>query len=70
MLSLSLPGGYLSLDLVTIILVILAFMKPFSDPLYQMDTDTMILEETTPIRLEVFHYRLKTTTQDAFGSSH
>lgn len=69
MLSLSLPGGYLSLDLVTIILVIFAFMKPFSDPLYQMDTDT-ILEETTPIRLEVFHYRLKTITQDAFGSSH
>lgn len=68
MLSLSLPG--LSLDLVTIILVIFAFMKPFSDPLYQMDTDTMILEETTPIRLEVFHYRLKTTTQDALGSSH
>lgn len=40
-----------------------------SGPLYQMDTDT-ILEETTPIRLEVFHYRLKTITQDAFGSSH
>lgn len=41
-------------------------IKPFSDTLYPMDGGILILEETTLIRTEMFHHRIKVMTQKNF----
>ena len=42
---------------------IFILIKPFSDPLCPMDGGIVILEETIPIRIEMFHYRIKVITE-------
>ena len=41
-------------------------IKPFSDPSYPVNWGIVILEETTPIRIEMFHHRTKVITQNNF----
>ncbi len=41
-------------------------MKPFSDLSCPLDTGIVILEETTPIRRELFHHRSRVTNQNNF----
>ncbi len=46
--------------------IIFILIKPFSDPSCPADGGIVILEETTPIRIEMFHHRIKVTTQNNF----
>ena len=46
--------------------IIFILIKPFSDPSCPMDGSIVILEETTPIRIEMFHHRIKVITQNNF----
>ncbi len=45
--------------------IIFILIKPFSDP-SSCPMDGAILEETTPIRMEMFHHRIKVITQNNF----
>ena len=54
----------LNLEMIHIIFILI---KPFSDPSCPMDGGIVILEETTPIRIEMFHHRIKVITQNNFG---
>jgi hypothetical protein len=42
--------------------IIFMLIKPFSDDSCPVDGGNVILEETTPIRIETIHHRLKVTT--------
>ncbi len=46
--------------------IILILIKPFGDPSRPVDGGTVILEETTPIRIEMFHHRIKVINQNNF----
>ena len=46
--------------------IIFILIKPFSDPSSSMDGGIVILEETTPISIEVSHRRIKAITQNNF----
>ena len=46
--------------------IIFILIKPFSDPSCPMDGGIVILEETSPIRIEMFHQRIKVIIQINF----
>lgn len=46
--------------------IIFILIKPFSDPLCPMDENINILEGTTPIRIEMFHLRIKVISKNNF----
>lgn len=46
--------------------IIFILIKPFSHPVCPMDGGIIILEETTPINIEIFHHWMKVITQNNF----
>lgn len=42
-------------------MIYVIFIKPFSEPLCPENGDIVILEETTDIRIEMFHHMMKVT---------
>ncbi len=46
--------------------IIFILIKPFSDPLCHVDAGMATLEETFPIRIEMFHLSIKAITQNNF----
>jgi hypothetical protein len=44
--------------------IVFMLIKPFSDLSYPVDGGIIILEETTPIRIDIIHHRLKVITQN------
>ncbi len=46
--------------------IIFMLIKPVSDPSFPVDGGIVILEETTPVRIEMFHHRIKVITQNNF----
>lgn len=42
-------------------------VKPFSDPWCSIDGDIVILEDTTPMKMEMFHHRTKVINQTYLG---
>ena len=46
--------------------IIFILIQPFSDPSCFIDEGIVILEETAPIRIEMFYHRIKVITQNNF----
>ena len=44
--------------------IVFMLIKPFSDHSCPVDGDIVFLEETTPIRIEMLHLRLKVINQN------
>lgn len=49
--------------------IVFILVKPFSDPLFPLSGSGMILKETTPLRTEMVHHRIKVMSQDVLTCS-